>query len=294
MRVERARYFLAAVETGSFRSAAARCRISQPSLGQQIALLEEELDVVLLTRSRTGVRPTPAGQALLEPMARLVAAQDAVHGAAMEARGSYHGSVRVGGVSVTVEMLVAPVVGRVREQHPGLRFSVREGASADVEAAVLAGDLDLAVITAPAEPPAPGIRRVPLFDAPVGVHVRPDHPLAGRAQLHWRDLETWPIVTMRPGTVLWDLMRRRLPDADVVIEAMSARTVQVMVRQGAGVGVLARFGPVADDPDLAWIPLHDADDVGICLAERADSRPSRSALIVRRLLRARADELATA
>ena len=142
MRVERARYFLAAVATGSLRSAAARCGVSQPTIGQQVALLEEELDVVLLTRTRHGVQPTAAGQALLEPLGRLVAAEDAVRGAAMDSSGTYRGTVQIGGVSVTAEMIVAPVVGRLREDHPGLRFAVREGASAGIEAAVLAGELD--------------------------------------------------------------------------------------------------------------------------------------------------------
>lgn len=294
VRVERARYFLAAVQTGSIRAAASRCGISQPSLGQQIALLEEELDVVLLTRSRRGVLPTPAGQALLGPMAQLVAAQDAVHGAAMEARGSYRGSVRMGGGSVTVANVLAPVVGMLREQHPGLRFSVREGASADIESAVVAGDLEVAVITEPEHAPAPGLRRTPLFDAPVGVHVRADHPLAGREQLRWQDLQTWPIVTMRPGTVLWDMMRRQLPAADVVIEAVSASTVRAMVERGAGIGVLAGFDGVRETRALPWIPISDADNVRICLVERSDTRPSTSSLIVRRLLRARAAELGAA
>ncbi|MCP9949798.1 LysR family transcriptional regulator [Actinomadura madurae] len=111
MRVERARYFLAAIETGSLRAAAARCGVSQPTIGQQIALLEEELDVVLLTRSRHGVRPTAAGQALIEPLGRLVAAEDAVRESAMESGAAYHGRVRIGGVSVTAETIIAPVVG---------------------------------------------------------------------------------------------------------------------------------------------------------------------------------------
>ena len=52
MRVERARYFLAAVETGSLRAAAARCGVSQPTIGEQLRLLEEELDVALLTAGK--------------------------------------------------------------------------------------------------------------------------------------------------------------------------------------------------------------------------------------------------
>jgi DNA-binding transcriptional LysR family regulator len=291
VRVERVRYFLAAVETGSLRAAAARCGVSQPTVGQQIALLEEDLDVVLLTRSRHGVRPTPAGQALLEPLGRLVAAEDAVRESAMESSGAYRGRVQIGGVSVAAETIIAPVVGRLREHHPGLRFTVREGASAAIEGAVLDGELDLGVITTPLGPAAPGVRRTPLVSAPIGIHVRTDHPLAGRDHVRWRDLETWPIVTMRAGTVMWETLHRNVAAPDVVVQAMSARTVKVMVGQGAGVGILARFGTSADITDLVWLPLRDAQPVQLCLTQRQDSRPSGSALIVQRLIRARADEL---
>jgi len=292
VRVERARYFLAAIETGSLRAAAAKCGVSQPALGQQIALLEEELDVVLLTRSRHGVRPTPAGQSLVEPLARLVAAEDAVRQTAMEASGVYRGRVQIGGVSVTTETIIAPVVGRLRERHPGLRFTVREGASAAIEAAVLDGELDFGVVTMPDEPAAPGLRRIPLMSTPVGVCLRVDHPLAGRDHVHWRDIETWPIVTMRTGTVMWDVLHRHVASPDVVVQAMSARGVQLMVAEGAGIGVLARFDPPRDIPDVTWLPLRDAPPVHVCLTQRRDGRPSPSALIVRRLIRARAGELA--
>lgn len=291
MRVERARYFLAAVERGSLRSAAARCGVSQPTIGQQIALLEEELDVVLLTRSRHGVQPTPAGQALLEPLTRLVAAEDAVRDSAMESSEGYRGRVQIGGVSVTAETVIAPVVGRLRESHPGLRFTVREGASTEIEAAVLDGGLDFGVITMPETPAATGLRRVPLVSAPIGVYARTDHPLAGRGQLHWHDLESWPVVTMRTGTVLWEMLHRHVAAPDVVVQAMSARTVKVMAGQGAGLGLLAGFGTSSDIADLAWLPLRDARPVHLCLTLRQDGRPSRSALIVRQLIRAEADEL---
>lgn len=286
--MERARYFLAAVDSGSLRSAAARCGVSQPTIGQQIALLEEELDVVLLTRGRHGVRPTSAGQAMLEPFRRLVAAEEAVRESAMASSGAYRGRVQIGGVSVVAETIVAPVVADLRRHHPGLRFAVREGASAAIEAAVLAGELDFGVVTTPMSPPAAGLQRVPLASAAVGVCARTDHPLARRDRLHWRDLETWPIVTMRAGTVLWDMLHRNVPRPDVVVQAMSARTVKVMVGQGAGVGILARFETTGDISDLVWLPLADAPPAELCLTQRQDSQPSRAALIVRGLIQAKA------
>ncbi|WP_460400547.1 LysR family transcriptional regulator [Actinophytocola sediminis] len=292
MRVERARYFLIAVETGSLRSAAVRCGVSQPTIGQQIALLEEELDVVLMTRSRRGVWPTPAGQAMLEPLRRLVAAEDAVRESAMESGGAYVGGVHIGGVSVAAETIIAPVVGQLREHRPGLRFTVREDASAGIEAAVAAGELDFGVITVPMHPAPAGLARVSLISAPVGVLARGDHPLAGREHVHWADLRGWPIVTMRAGTVLWEVLHRHVDRPDVVVQAMSARTLKVMVGQGAGLGLLGGFDTSADIPDVVWLPVRDASPLRLCLVQRKDSRPSRAALIVRGLIRLRADELA--
>ncbi len=291
MRVERARYFLAAVETGSLRAAAARCGISQPALGQQIDLLEEELDVVLLTRSRSGVRPTPSGQELLQPLARLVAAEEDVYEAATESGGSYRGRVAIGAISVVVETVIARVIGRLHEQHPGLRFTLSEAGSVAIEASVAAGDLDFGLVTMLAEPPAATIERTLLLQVPIGVIVRIDHLLADRESVEWGDLETWPIVTMREGTVMWERLHADVPNPDVVVQAMSDRSVKVMVAHGAGIGILGPFHTSADVSGLRWIPIRNTPAIRIGLVQRRDSRPSPSALTVRRLITERVTEL---
>ncbi|HWV27967.1 MAG TPA: LysR family transcriptional regulator [Aeromicrobium sp.] len=291
MRVERARYFLAAVETGSLRAAADRCGISQPAIGQQIALLEEELDVVLLTRSRTGVRPTAEGQALLDPVARLVAAEDAVLEAATDSSGLYRGRVAIGTISALAETIIGPVVGSLRERHPELRFTITEAGSTSVESGVATGDLDFGVVTMPTGPASAGIERTVLLDQPIGIVVRRDHLLADRQSVGWADLETWPIVTMRDGTVMWERLHAEVARPEVVVEAMSARSVKVMVSNGAGIGVLTPFDRTTDVLGLQWIPLRETPPVRIELVQRRDSRPSPSALVVRRLITERAADL---
>ncbi len=293
MRVRRARYFLAAVETGSLRAAAARCGASQPTLGEQVSLLEEELDVVLLTRSRRGVRPTPAGQAMVAPLARLVEAEDLARRAALESGGTYKGQVAIGTVAALVENLLAPVVAQLRRDHPGLRFRVVEGSTTEIQDQVLGGDLDLGVATALAEPAPAGVRRTPLFDTPLRAVLPLDHPLATRDELTWDDLATWPIVTMRPGTALWDQLQRHVPGAEVVVHAMSARSVTLLVARGAGLGLLAHFAGQQDPPGLRMLPVRDAGGIEVDLLRRADTRPSPGALVVQRLIEARGLELRT-
>lgn len=289
--MERARYFLAAVRTGSLRAAATECGISQPSIGEQLRLLEEELDVVLLTRTRRGVRTTTAGEALLTSLTQLVTAEDRVREAAMHSSGQYRGRVRIGCVSVSAETILAPVVGVLHRRHPGLSFGLHEGSSTDIEAGVLAGDLDLGVVTEPSGEAARGLRRSALLSEDVGVFVPADHELATRNGLVWSDLAAQPIVTMRRGTVMWERLVRHLPEEQVTVQAMSARTVKVMVAHGAGLGVLGRFDTSSDVPDLCWVPLLDEDPVSVCLVQRRDSQPSQAALLVRRLVVERATAL---
>src|SRR5437764_355296 len=65
MDLRRLSSFLAVVDEGSFTRGARRLGIAQPSLSQQIRLLEAELGGQLLERLPRGVRLTAAGRALL-------------------------------------------------------------------------------------------------------------------------------------------------------------------------------------------------------------------------------------
>ena len=66
------RYFQAIAEAGSFRRAADRLGVKQPTLTVQIAALEGALNTTLFERQRNGVVMTPAARELL-PRARRIA-----------------------------------------------------------------------------------------------------------------------------------------------------------------------------------------------------------------------------
>ncbi|WP_341368967.1 LysR family transcriptional regulator [Yoonia sp. BS5-3] len=60
-----ARAFLVTAETGSFSAAARALNMTQPTLGRQVAGLEEALDIVLFERIGRRLELTPAGQDML-------------------------------------------------------------------------------------------------------------------------------------------------------------------------------------------------------------------------------------
>src|SRR5512142_2922194 len=71
-------YALAVAETLSFRRAAERCRVAQPSLSARVAALEEALGVRLFERNRRRVLVTPAGAEVLERARAVTGAADAL------------------------------------------------------------------------------------------------------------------------------------------------------------------------------------------------------------------------
>ena len=76
------RVFLAVAERLHFRSAAEELGMSQPSLSQALATLEDGLGLHLVERSTRSVLVTPAGHRLLPYARAAVTAMDAVADAA--------------------------------------------------------------------------------------------------------------------------------------------------------------------------------------------------------------------
>ena len=62
MELRQCRYFVAVVDAKSITSAARKLHVVQSAVSHQVARLEEELQAMLLERTRSGVVPTEAGR----------------------------------------------------------------------------------------------------------------------------------------------------------------------------------------------------------------------------------------
>ena len=76
MELRHLRYFVAVAEAGSITKAAQRLGIQQPPLGQQIRLLETELNVQLFERAPKRVMLSNAGRQFLDDARQILASAD--------------------------------------------------------------------------------------------------------------------------------------------------------------------------------------------------------------------------
>ncbi|KTT28745.1 hypothetical protein SB18R_16650 [Pseudomonas oryzihabitans] len=142
--LEHLRTLVTAVDTGSLSAAVPLRCLSQSALSEQLRKLEERAGQPLLIRSKTGVRPTAAGERLLQHARPLLAMADAawrdLHGVPLE------GEASLGVTDYFRPADLARLLARLHRQLPRLRLRTRIGRSDELEIAQRQGDLDLAIV----------------------------------------------------------------------------------------------------------------------------------------------------
>jgi LysR family transcriptional regulator, regulatory protein for tcuABC len=142
MDMRQLRYFVQIVESGSLAKASQTLYVSQPSLSQQLAKLEDEIGRKLLN----GVGPTPHGQALYNHAIFLLRQFNQTKAIARQEVSQLTGQVCVGLAPTTLGALGLPLLERIRSSHPGILLNIIEGMSGHLEQLARAGQFDIAVL----------------------------------------------------------------------------------------------------------------------------------------------------
>ncbi|UTM58380.1 LysR family transcriptional regulator [Photobacterium sp. CCB-ST2H9] len=120
MDIKQLKYLIALDQTRHFGQAAALCHITQPTLSMRIRNLEDELDLVLITRGQRFEGFTEEGERILAWARTLLAAHDGLQAEAASCRGQLVGSLRLGMVplaSLNPMQLLKPLSKRYPELH---------------------------------------------------------------------------------------------------------------------------------------------------------------------------------
>ncbi|MCA9606798.1 MAG: LysR family transcriptional regulator [Myxococcales bacterium] len=120
----RARAFLAAAEEGSFSGASRRLGVAQPTVGRQVAALEEELGVTLFERVGRALELTAPGLALVEHVRAMSEAALRVSRIATGQSVSLDGPVVISAGEVIAAYCLPPIVARIRAAHPGIHIHI--------------------------------------------------------------------------------------------------------------------------------------------------------------------------
>jgi DNA-binding transcriptional LysR family regulator len=232
--------FVEVARLGTITRAADALAVSQPALSARLKSLEDELGSSLFTRTRRGVRLTPAGRAFLAHAERILLETERGTQELAELRTSGGDAVVLGATLGVTFTLLPLALRRFRDEHADARISVRSALSAQhLVDMVLRGEVALGLTR---ELQHPDLERIPLYDDPLLVVAPRGHRFAasGRTRLH--ELKDEELIVYdanapereRVLTVLkgFGVVPRRTTTIDTVEGAKR------LVEEGLGVAVL--------------------------------------------------------
>lgn len=139
--------FLVIVETGSLAETARRLNITPSAVVQRIKALEDEIGRPLIFRSGHSMRPTAAGEAIVDSArAMVVSSRDMSNVAAGELD---VGELRLGAINSALTGVLPSLLVSLKANRPGIDLYIVPGPSADLYSRVLKGELDAVVMVEP-------------------------------------------------------------------------------------------------------------------------------------------------
>ena len=137
------RHFVAVAESGGISAAARKLGLTQPALSRQIKALEDDLGVTLLDRGARSFALTPAADALVADARKLL---DFCAAMTSRVRAAAAGlPLRIGYSPSLAGVFLPFAIESFTQLHTGLRVSLHDASSLEMQQALLEGRLDLMV-----------------------------------------------------------------------------------------------------------------------------------------------------
>ncbi|MGE5472032.1 MAG: LysR family transcriptional regulator [Bacteroidota bacterium] len=272
----------AIADTGSLSRGAALVHLAPSSASHRLSQLEAALGVALFGRHARGLRPTPAGEALLRHARQVFAQLEQMHADLAPYVSGLHSQVTMFANTNAINCFLPEDLADFLRERPGVRVSLEEQPSPAIIQAVAAGQVDIGVVAlqgtqAGLETRAYRRDRLVLI-VPVG------HRLAERSTVAFVEVLAEPFVGLHAGSAIHTFMMNAAAQLggrlDVRIQVRSFNAICRMVAAGVGIGMVPRSSIAAFD-GLKTVEINDAwapRDLQLCVRSSAALSPAAAAL----------------
>ena len=290
------RCFLTVFEFGSITAAAEELGYSQPSVSEQLRILERTLGAKLFVRVGRGVVPTPAGESLREHAERTLAAADDARRAVQQVTALETGTVRFGMFGIARLYAGAALVADMLERHPGVRVELIGQNSTEVMDDLRRGRIEAAMV-AVANLASEGLTITPVAHDEL-VYISSDPENLGSPVTAKRLAEATLVMsetTFRAEDSVRILLRRMLHgtgrNPQTRIEVEDLETAVELVGMGLADSVVPRGVADALLPRLAskagWVSLRPKQHETLAIVTRTGATLSPAAQLMTELATAR-------
>lgn len=189
------RALIALHQTQSFVQAARVLHITQPALTRRLQMLEQAIQGRLADRTTRAVTFTPLGLWLVERVKGDVQALDTDLATASRMAQGELGDITFACLTTVAYAWAPRVLERFHVRYPKVRALMLDDTGQRVLASVRNGQAEFGIGIQPGDPH--GLVCETLCDDPFVLAMPPNHHMARRRKLRWRELEGQPVVALR-------------------------------------------------------------------------------------------------
>ena len=228
------------VELGNFTKAAEALGYTQSAISQMIASLENELNIKLLYRSKTGAKLTIEGEDLYPFIERSILQYQAMQAKANEIKGIETGVIRVGTISSVTCHWLPHLIKGFKEKYPNVEFVFHQGDYTSIQEWIRIGTVDFGIVTPPA---VKDMETKIIKDGEMLVILPENHPLAELDTIPLEKLADEPYILMEEGHYSEPLRAFESCDIkpNIKYTIHDDYAIMTMVEAGLGVSILAEL-----------------------------------------------------
>ena len=200
--------FVTVARLASFTRAADNLHMTQPTVSQQLAMLEAQIGTSLIERDTRRLRLTSAGEALLPYAEKLLAQADEAVEVTRAAAGLADRTLRLGVGHILAAYLLPGLLSRFQARFADHRVRITVGNTGELLTLLASEGAELALVGFPAE--HPDILVTPFMHDHLVVIVAPDDPWAEHGEVELEALRGRTLLTREAGSALHATVERLL------------------------------------------------------------------------------------
>lgn len=235
--------FASAAKHLNITKAAKELHISQPSVSQQLKLLEDTYKAKFYKRIGRGIELTPAGRVFLNRINPILDQLGQLNTTIDDAAPAVStGPLVVGGTYGPSALLLPSLLALFKRNHPQVQVTLLTKNMRALEQAVLDGEVEMAMVSRPSS--SPHLIVEPYRRERLVAFVARNHPLAKNGKLAFSDLPQLPLVirTVKGGGGSAEKILRQMEDQgftfNIAMRCESPEALKIAVKEKVGVGIL--------------------------------------------------------
>lgn len=229
--------FVRTAELGSFTRAGEALGYTQSGISRMIRDLEQEWEVVLLERSRAGVRLTSDGTKLLPYARNLCREYEDLQTQVHNLNGLKSGLIRIGTFSSVATHWLPNIIREFRKDYPGIEYELLLGDYTEIEDWIAEGRVDCGFLRLPTRPE---FETIFLERDRLLAVIPEDHPLADCEKFPMEALCNDPFMLLEKGAraEISGIFERSKITPRVQFTTWDDYAIMSMVEGGLGISIL--------------------------------------------------------